>query len=95
MTYKIKISSTAFSDIQSAINYYNKVQTGLGKKFKLAIGIVFNQLKNIPASGSFLYENIRYRVVKKFPFIIVYEIIEEKYIYIYRIFNANRNPFWM
>lgn len=70
MTYQIKITPKAFSDIESAIEYYNKVQTGLGKKFNTAIEIIFNQLKNTAASGSFLYDNIRYKVVKKFPFIL-------------------------
>ena len=95
MAHKIKISSKAFSDIQHAIDYYNKAQSGLGKRFNIAIDIIFNQLKNTPASGSFLYDSVRYRVVNKFPFIIIYEIVEEKFIYVYRIFNTNQNPFWM
>ncbi len=94
MPHQIKISSKAFNDIQHAIDYYNKVQIGLGKKFNLATELILNQLKNTPSSGSFLYDNVRYRVVKQFPFIIVYEIIEEKYIYVYRIFNTSQNPFW-
>ena len=37
MPYKIKITPTAFNDLQKAIEYYNEEQKGLGKRFHAAI----------------------------------------------------------
>jgi hypothetical protein len=37
MPYKIKITPTAFNDLQKAIEYYNGEQKGLGKNFMLLL----------------------------------------------------------
>ena len=95
MPTKIIITPTAFKEIQQSIDYYNKAQKGLGKKFKLAVDNIFNQLKTTPKSGSFIYYNCRYRVVKTFSFIIIYEVKEDNQIFVYRIFNTSKNPFWL
>jgi len=52
MAYKIKITPTAFNDLQNSIGYYNKQQKGLGKKFNTTIQNTFTPLKKVPASGS-------------------------------------------
>jgi plasmid stabilization system protein ParE len=94
MPYKIKITPSAIIDLEKAIEYYNTEQKGLGKRFHVSIKKIFTQLVKVPASGSFMYDTVRYRVVKKFPFIILYEVID-KNIIVYRIFNTSKNPFWL
>ncbi len=94
MDYNIKLTPTAFNDLQKAIDYYNEQQKGLGKKFNLAIRRMFSQLKKVPTSGSFMYDNVRFRVLKQFPFIILYELVENKTIAVYRIFHTSLNPYW-
>lgn len=74
MAYKIKITPSAFNDIQNSFDYYNKQKNGLGKKFNSDIQKTFTNLKKVPQSGSFLYDTVRYKVLKKFPYIIIYEI---------------------
>lgn len=64
MAYIIKVTPTAFNDLQKAIDYYNEQQKGLGKKFNLAIREMFAQLKKVPKAGSFMYDNVRFRVLK-------------------------------
>ena len=95
MAYTIKITPTAFNDLQNSIDYYNKQQKGLGKKFNTAIQNAFTQLKRVPASGSFMYDNVRYRVISKFPYIILYELTAHDTIAVYRVFNTSQNPFWV
>ena len=95
MAYKIKITPTAFNDLQNSIDYYNKQQKGLGIKFNNVIQITFIELKKEPASGSFIYDSVRYKVIKKFPYIILYELINHNTIAVYRIFNTFQNPFWI
>jgi plasmid stabilization system protein ParE len=94
MAYKIKITPTAFNDLQKAIEYYNQEQKGLGKKFHTAVKLMFEQLIKVPASGSFMYDTVRYRLMHKYPYIILYEL-DENIIKIYRIFNTSQNPFWL
>lgn len=94
MSYIIKVTPTAFNDLQKAIDYYNEQQKGLGKKFNLAIREIFAQLKKVPKAGSFMYDNVRFRVLKQFPFILLYELLEDETIIVYRIFHTSLNPYW-
>jgi plasmid stabilization system protein ParE len=94
MPYKIKITPTAFNDLQKAIEYYNGEQKGLGKKFHAAVKTMFAQLIKVPASGSFMYDTVRYRVMHKYPYIILYELSDNN-INIFRIFNTSQEPFWL
>jgi toxin ParE1/3/4 len=94
MPYKIKITPTAFNDLQKAIEYYNGEQKGLGKKFHAAVKTMFAQLIKVPASGSFMYDTVRYRVMHKYPYIILYELSYDN-INIFRIFNSSKEPFWL
>ena len=94
MAYKIKITPIAFNDIQKAIEYYNSQQKGLGKKFHSAVKAIFTNLEKVPASGSFMYDTVRDRVMHKYPFIILYELIGNN-ITIYRIFNTSQKPLWL
>ncbi len=94
MPYKIKITPTAFNDLQKAIEYYNSEQKGLGKKFHASVKTMFAQLIKVPASGSFMYDTVRYRVMHKYPYIILYELSDNN-INIYRIFNTSQEPFWV
>ncbi len=95
MSCSIKITPTAFKDLQKSIDYYNDQQKGLGKKFNTAIQSIFSQLRKVPASGSFMYDNVRYRVLKKFPYVILYEITDPTTIIVYRIFNTSQDPYWL
>lgn len=94
MPFKIKITPTAFNDLQKAIEYYDGEQKGLGKKFHTEVKKMFEKLIIVPASGSFVYDTVRYRVMHKYPYIILYEL-DENIIKIYRIFNTSQNPFWI
>jgi len=94
MAYIIKLTPTAFNDLQKAIDYYNEQQKGLGKKFDRAVREIFAQVQKVPKSGSFMYDSVRFRVLKQFPFIILYEFVENKTIIIYRVFNSSLNSYW-
>lgn len=94
MNYQIKLTPTALNDLQNAIEFYNEQQKGLGKRFRTAAKRMFTQIKKFPKAGSFIYDEVRFRVLNKFPFIILYEIIDRKTIAVYRIFHTSLEPFW-
>ncbi|MFN0081978.1 MAG: type II toxin-antitoxin system RelE/ParE family toxin [Ferruginibacter sp.] len=89
MEIKIKITPPAETDIQRAVDFYNKVQKGLGNEFRNELKVKVNHLRIVPASGSFLYENVRFRVMKRFPFIILYILKDNNQIDVLRIFNTS------
>ena len=95
MVYKIVVDPKAIIDIQSAMNYYEKQQSGLGEKFLKVINKHFQALENKPFYR-IRYDNVRCLPLKKFPYMVHFTISEEKQLVIIRaIFHTSRNPvFW-
>lgn len=76
--YKIKISSKAKSDIIHAKNWYEDKQVGLGVDFVKKVKIQINQLQVKSVEHKIAFDTIRRVFVKRFPFSVYYERIEEK-----------------
>ena len=92
MSFKIKIEPEAIEDIQLAIRWYNKQQTGLGKKFFTELKKHFNLLKINPFY-QIRYDDVHCLPLNKFPFMIHFTINQTKKLVIVRaIFNTSRNP---
>lgn len=90
MKRKIKISPKALADIQQAIDYYNLQQSGLGKKFADCAYDTVNKIKKMPQAASLSHNDVRYKVMSTFPFIITYRF-NDTTIDIARVFNTALN----
>ena len=88
MSVKIKITPVALSDLQKGIDYYNLQQNGLGARFEEVINATFEKIASMPLSASYAFDNVRYKVAKDFPYIILYEV-EVAYIQILRVYNTH------
>jgi hypothetical protein len=73
--------------MHTGVQYYNVQQKGLGNRFKSVINATFSNIKKMPLAASIAYDDVRYKVVDKFPFIILYQIRGNK-ILIARVFNT-------
>jgi len=93
MARKIKIYSLALRDIENGITYYQLQQKGLGKRFESQVHASFKKIQKSPFAASFAFENVRYKILERFPYIILYEF-DESYIYILRIFNTHQEPLY-
>ncbi len=91
MIYKIEITILAEDEYSSAYNYYEDQQFGLGEKFEKETEYVLDKLKVNPFLFQRKYKHYREAILKKFPYYIVYEIIDNTVI-IHSFFQANRNP---
>jgi toxin ParE1/3/4 len=73
--YSIKLSKTAFKDLDQIAEYYEEQQTGLGCRFLEYFIVSREKLKDFPnAYRSGLKPNTREMVLSDFPFIIVYRV---------------------
>jgi hypothetical protein len=77
--FSVNIEPEAFNDIQEAINYYNSCKPGLGKEFLETIKKQIILLRKYHHSFAIRYDNIRCLPVKKFPYMIHYEVKEKKF----------------
>lgn len=75
--YKIQIDPEALADIQEITDWYNRQQSGLGKRFQNTTVKHINGLSKNPHIYQIRYHQIRCMIIKKFPYMVHFYINEE------------------
>lgn len=81
----------AEEEFKEAVWWYGTQQEGLDLEFVRCIDDAIQKIKRNPGLYPIEFENYRKKVVRRFPFKIVYEITED-HIYILAVFHSRRNP---
>jgi len=81
----------ALADLQQGIQHYQQEQNGLGVRFSVVINSTFEKIQSGPFAASIAYDEVRYKTVHKFPFVILYKV-QNDHIEILRIFNTRQRP---
>ena len=89
--FSIELSDEAETDFNESYEYYLEDSPKVADTFFRRINICFEDIKQNPNSFPFAYKDIRKYVVKKFPFVIYYRIIDS-IIQVIGIFHTSRNP---
>lgn len=89
--YSIEISDEAECDFDNSYKYYFADSPKVADAFFQRISISFESIKTIPFSFPEVYKNVRKFTVKKFPFVIYFQV-EEYAIKVIAIFHTSRNP---
>lgn len=74
MSYALEIQSEAVIDIQEAFEWYETKREGLGFDFIEEVENGLENISNNPKYYSFISENFRRYKIKRFPYLVVYEI---------------------
>lgn len=92
MVFKIKILKIAEFEIDESIEFYEGKRKGLGKQFFIYLKSYYTILKTNPELFQIKKEPFfRELPLKKFPFIIVFEIFNDE-VFIHSVFHTSRNP---
>ncbi|MEO8760062.1 MAG: type II toxin-antitoxin system RelE/ParE family toxin [Bacteroidia bacterium] len=91
MDYKLIVTERAVAELESACLYYNKQQASLGFELEEEIFILFEMIQENPLLFPVKFAHIHEAVVKRFPFVINYEVIGKKII-VLSLFHAKQNP---
>ena len=91
MIYTILLKEEAEIDIMDAYKWYESKQESLGGDFLDELEDYINVLERDPLIFQVRKGNRRYCPMKRFPFLLVYEI-EKSTVIIYAVFNAYQNP---
>lgn len=91
MILSLILKEEARQDILGAVEWYDQRQSGIGGKFITAIEETLNRILKHPESGRKIYKSFRQTSLKKFPYVIVYEIDHASLI-IYAVFHTSQNP---
>jgi len=93
MRYQLKVSLTAYNETDDAYFYYEAQSVGLGERFLKSVEEAYLKLSEHPQFYTFINgdKNIRDIKVKTFPFVIIFQIVENT-VLVLRVFNTNRSP---
>lgn len=90
--YKIRVEERALLDIQQAFDYYEEQQEGLGIRFNQSVFHSFDVLSRNPFY-QVRYDSFRCLPVKKFPYMIHFEVDEvNAAVIVYAIINTHLDP---
>jgi hypothetical protein len=91
MPYKIEIRPLAKFEIFEAYDWYDAQREGLGLEFLEALDVFYTSLRRNPFSYSFYDEPVRQGRLKRFPYTVVFEVIDSNII-IYSVFMIRQDP---
>ena len=86
----------AKNEFLDAIDYYESCSTGLGLEFVNEIYSTIQRIIQFPTAWSKFSENTRRCLTKRFPFGIIYQLLEDKDEFvIIAVMQVNRKPnYW-
>lgn len=76
--YKIQFALESFDELKQAVDYYNNLSYGLGNRFKQNFIDATKKLKTNPTYSSIRYDEVRFAVIKRFPYAIHYTVDEKQ-----------------
>ncbi len=89
--FELTIDRRAIKDIQNAIDYYNELEAGLGKDFSIYLDQKLQSLVEQPFY-QVRYKNVRCLPLIRFPYMVHFQIDEEKNRIIIRaVLNTHRD----
>jgi plasmid stabilization system protein ParE len=91
MKYELRFDERAIEEAQEAYEYYENQQVGLGDRFKNEIDKCISYIRKNPNQFKKVKKEIREALLHKFPYLIVYKVIDEKII-VAAIFHTSRDP---
>lgn len=92
MGFKILILKLAEFEINESIDFYESRSKGLGKRFLIYLKSYYQILKTSPELFEIKKQPFyRDLALVKFPFVIIYEILNND-VLIHSVFHTSRNP---
>lgn len=76
---------------KEAYNWYEEQRQGLGEEFIKELDNCFDKLQSHPEYFGKIKKNFRQMSLKRFPYVIVFEIIKKEVV-VFAVFHTKRNP---
>lgn len=88
---KLVIKEEAARETIEAFLWYETKSRGLGESFLSELEECYNKVTQNPEAFQKQYKDFRHAQLKRFPFVIIFEI-ETESVLIYKVFHTSRNP---
>jgi len=84
----------AEEEFEKTIEYYEKIQPGLGYDFAIEVYLTIQRITSFPGAWPIIEDNIRRCLINRFPYGILYDF-EKETIYILAVMHLHREPdYW-
>ena len=91
---EIELHEKADEEFKAAITFYESRESGLGEVFLQRVSEGFNLILSHPLAGPILFEDFRRRLVRQFPYSIIYRV-EGDGIFVLAVAHWSRRPgYW-
>lgn len=87
----LRIHTHAKRDVQHAVDFYDEVDPKITDKFLKELFSTFSVIEERPRAFQRKYKDTRVAYLRKFPFGIHYELVEEE-ILVLAVLHTSRNP---
>ena len=77
--------------VKNAYVWYEKQKKGLGEEFLEELDAYYLKLQSHPEYFHKIKKNFRQVALKRFPYVIVYELIKSEVV-VFAVFHTKRNP---
>jgi hypothetical protein len=90
--YKVVLAPRAIEEAQTAIDYYNSQQKGLGKRFLTEFKNTVAQIKRSPFY-QVRYDDVRCLLIRNFSYMIHFSVDEQDHkVYVHAIIHTSLDP---
>ncbi len=90
MTYRFL--SPALSELSSAVDYYELQKVGLGSDLLDQVDSTIARILQFPNAWGKLTDRYRHCNLRRFPYTIIYTVMNEEEILIISVFHLQRDP---
>jgi plasmid stabilization system protein ParE len=80
-------------EIIDAAHYYDLERDGLGESFLREVERALDHIEDFPDSAPILAGNVRKRLIRRFPYAILYSVYETE-LRVLAVMNLKRRPFY-
>ena len=91
MGAELILAEEAQQDLDQAYDWYEQQRVGLGEDFLGAVEACLQNLARMPEAHRTIHENYRRVLVRRFPYAVIYEHVEDV-VTVYAVFHTSRNP---
>jgi plasmid stabilization system protein ParE len=91
MTRRFIVRPRAERDIQSAYDWYESQEPGIGEEFLKAVRKRLEAIRDFPESCPIVYRDLRRAVVSRFPYLVFY-VAQPTRVTVLAVLHHSRSP---
>ncbi|MEM1156952.1 MAG: type II toxin-antitoxin system RelE/ParE family toxin [Verrucomicrobiota bacterium] len=88
MSWQVSIRKEAQVDLLRAREWYDQIDRELGDRFLDEVSVAMQELAQDPLIPSLYYRDFRRILLKKFPYKVFYQVIDQRVI-VFRVLHAH------